>query len=61
MITYRVHLLRFVGNLGGLLALDVALLELRQETAPIFLGQRRILGELTLDHEFLFSQSQRRS
>lgn len=51
--TYCVHFLGFVGDLGGLLALDVALLELRKETTPILLGELRVLGKFAFDHKFL--------
>ena len=49
----RVDFLGLVGDLRRLLALDVSLLELRQETTPVFVRKGRVLLKLSLDHEFL--------
>lgn len=49
----RVNFLGLVGDLRRLLALDVALLELRQKTTPVFVRKGRVLLKFSLDHEFL--------
>lgn len=50
----RVDLLRLVGDLERLAALGQgALLEVRQEAVPGLVGQRRVLGQLPLDHQLL--------
>jgi hypothetical protein len=56
--THSVHFLGLVSNLGGLLALDVALLELRKETAPVLICKLGVLSQFSLDHEFLLKSNQ---